>query len=74
MNFNINFKTPVLIKNALPCNLKIRTDIILGKLSEKQKAYKTNSNEENFEFEMKEITVQKGHSVKLHNYNLKSDV
>lgn len=35
MNFNINFKTPVLIKNALPCSLKIRTDIITGKLTDR---------------------------------------
>jgi len=35
-NYNINFKTPVFVKNALPCNLRIRTDIIKGKVSDKK--------------------------------------
>lgn len=29
-NFSINFKTPVIIKNALPCILKIKIDAIFG--------------------------------------------
>ncbi len=32
MTYNINFKTPVIIKNALPVNLKIKTDVIVGKI------------------------------------------
>ena len=27
-NYNINLKIPVVIKNALPCNLRIRSDFI----------------------------------------------
>lgn len=29
-SYNINIKTPVVIKNALPCNLKIKVKIIKG--------------------------------------------
>lgn len=29
-SMNINIKTPVIIKNALPCNLRIRTKVIKG--------------------------------------------
>lgn len=76
-NYNINFKTPVFVRNCLPCNLKIRTDLILGKLSEKQLQYsstKRGNEGDTFEYEQKEFLVQRGETLKLHNFNLKQDV
>jgi hypothetical protein len=29
-SYNINIKTPVVIKNALPCNLRIKAKVITG--------------------------------------------
>lgn len=73
-NFSISFKTPVIIKNALPCDLKIRTDIILGKLLEGHSAYKAGRDEENFQYDQKEFRIKKGQVLKLHNFNLKKSV
>ena len=50
MNYYINFKTPVIIKNALPFNLKIRTDIITGKLP-KNTTPGQSSSDENFSYD-----------------------
>ena len=58
----------------MPCDLKIRTDIILGKLTQQQMAFKKNKEDENFEYEQKEFEIKKGESIKLHNFNLKTEV
>lgn len=73
-NFNINFKTPVIIKNALPCNLKIKTDVIIGKLTYQPQSQipMMSKDEDNFEFDQREFEIERGDSLKLHNFNLKS--
>jgi hypothetical protein len=73
-NFNINFKTPVIIMNALPCNLKIKTDVIVGKLTYQPQSQipMMSKDEDNFEFDQREFEIERGESLKLHNFNLKS--
>lgn len=53
--------------------MKIRTDIILGKLLPSHTAYK-GKEDDNFQYEQKEIEIKKSESLKLHNFNLKSSI
>jgi hypothetical protein len=60
--------------NALPCNLKIKTDVIVGKLTYQPQSQipMMSKDEDNFEFDQREFEIEQGESLKLHNFNLKS--
>ena len=56
--YNINIKTPVVIKNALPCNLRIKSDMIVSERAKlKDKPQKPS---EMYEYESKEFYIPKG--------------
>ncbi|CDW82625.1 ph domain containing protein [Stylonychia lemnae] len=69
--YNINIKTPVIIKNALPCNLRVRSKLIIG---ERLRLSKQPQEEQEYEYEVREFFIPKGQTLQLYNYNLKNMV
>ena len=66
--YNINIKTPVIIKNALPCNLKIKTRLITGI---KRKGSANEETQPEYAGEDEEFSIEKATQLQLYNFNLK---
>lgn len=66
--YNINIKTPVIIKNALPCNLKIKTKLITGI---KHKGSESEETQPQYDNQDEEFSIEKATELQLYNFNLK---
>mmetsp|Transcript_43263 Transcript_43263/g.41637 ORF Transcript_43263/g.41637 Transcript_43263/m.41637 type:complete len:470 (+) Transcript_43263:964-2373(+) len=70
--YSINIKSPVIMKNALPCNLRIKTNVIKEAIKSKKKDQK--EAETDFLYEEEIFVIEKGSKMMFYNFNLKETI